>query len=726
MAKRRIAILGGGVGSITAAWALTSLPGWSDRFEITLYQVGWRLGGKGASGRNALYGQRIEEHGLHIWMGFYDNAFRALQQCYAELNRPPSCPIRTWTDAFHPHNDIVLYEFVKGRWRDWPITVPTRAGEPGADREPHEVTKLFEELLEWLAGVISGPAHEPALVAMFDAWRTAGRPGWLAGEWEHVRAFVATRLSGLRQFTGAGHEMDHLAWLMEDLHAARRAASGVSAHADADLEKIVEHLERFLDRFRALARDVIEAHEDTRRLFVLVELAVIVARGIVRDGVLTKGFDAIAGIDFRDWLRRHGASDEIRGSATVRTMYDLCFAFEEGDLDRPNMDAAVFLRTICLMGFSYRGAFMYRLNAGMGDIVFGPYYQALKARGVRFEFFHRVRSLGLSSDGAAIDRIHVDRQVRLKPGLTEYDPLITVKGLPCWPSTPGFDQIDGGEALRDSGENLESAWCTWPVAEPLVLERGRDFDDVVLGISMGALPETCAELLAAQPAWQRMCDTVKTVSTQGVQLWLRAPLASLGWQGPPAVAGTFAEPLDTWADMSDLLAVEDWPGPEPPGSILYLCGPLRHAPVATTNPEYVRSRYLQVLHTARTWLQNQTAVCLPKASAAHNPAGLDMKWLHVTAHPEDPLLDQYLRANIDPSEKYVLSVAGSSSARLRAGGSGVSNLFLTGDWVWTPLNAGCVEAATMAGLDAARSLSGDAIPILGWPDLGPPSPRSNA
>ena len=358
MAKRRIAILGGGVGSITAAWALTSLPGWSDRFEITLYQMGWRLGGKGASGRNARYGQRIEEHGLHIWMGFYDNAFRALQQCYDELNRPPDCPIRTWTDAFHPHNDIVLYEFVKGRWRSWPITVPMRAGEPGADREPHEVTKLFEELLEWLAGVICGPAHEPALVAMFDAWRTAGRPGWLAAEWAHVSAFVETRLSRMAQFTGAGHETDHLAWLLEDLHAARRAASAVAAHVDSDHEKIVEHLERFLDRFRALARDIIEAHEDARRLFVLVELAVIVARGIIRDGVLQKGFDAIAGIDFRDWLRRHGATDEIRGSATVRTMYSLCFAFEEGPRS-PQHGRGRFPAHDRLMGFSYRGAFMY-------------------------------------------------------------------------------------------------------------------------------------------------------------------------------------------------------------------------------------------------------------------------------------------------------------------------------------------------------------------------------
>ena len=59
-----------------------------DDYEVHVYQVGWRLGGKGASGRNPLQGQRIEEHGLHIWSGFYDNAFRAMRECFDE--------IRTW------------------------------------------------------------------------------------------------------------------------------------------------------------------------------------------------------------------------------------------------------------------------------------------------------------------------------------------------------------------------------------------------------------------------------------------------------------------------------------------------------------------------------------------------------------------------------------------------------------------------------------------------------
>ncbi len=49
---QRIAILGGGVGAMTAAFWLSSGDNWQDRYQIDVYQMGWRLGGKGASGRN--------------------------------------------------------------------------------------------------------------------------------------------------------------------------------------------------------------------------------------------------------------------------------------------------------------------------------------------------------------------------------------------------------------------------------------------------------------------------------------------------------------------------------------------------------------------------------------------------------------------------------------------------------------------------------------------------
>src|SRR4051794_35955007 len=76
--RPKVAILGGGMGSLSTAWEL-SRSGWTNRFEsITIYQRGARLGGKAASSRGS-YG-RIEEHGLHLWMGYYDNAFRLIRE----------------------------------------------------------------------------------------------------------------------------------------------------------------------------------------------------------------------------------------------------------------------------------------------------------------------------------------------------------------------------------------------------------------------------------------------------------------------------------------------------------------------------------------------------------------------------------------------------------------------------------------------------------------------
>ena len=82
---------------LSAAWRLSE-PGWRDRFEsITVYQRGWRLGGKGASSRGD--NGRIEEHGLHIWLGSYENAFALLRECYAELDRATTDPGRPDPDV---------------------------------------------------------------------------------------------------------------------------------------------------------------------------------------------------------------------------------------------------------------------------------------------------------------------------------------------------------------------------------------------------------------------------------------------------------------------------------------------------------------------------------------------------------------------------------------------------------------------------------------------------
>ncbi|MDF2694346.1 MAG: Cytoplasmic rane protein, partial [Labilithrix sp.] len=95
--RKKIAILGGGLGAMAAAFELTSKDHWYDEYEIAIYQKGWRLGGKGASGRGE--NGRIEEHGLHCFWGFYDNAFGMLRTCYEEMNRTTG-PIKTLDEAF--------------------------------------------------------------------------------------------------------------------------------------------------------------------------------------------------------------------------------------------------------------------------------------------------------------------------------------------------------------------------------------------------------------------------------------------------------------------------------------------------------------------------------------------------------------------------------------------------------------------------------------------------
>ena len=72
----------------------------------------------------------------------------------------------------------------------------------------------------------------------------------------------------------------------------------------------------------------------------------------------------------------------------------------------------------------------------------------------------------------------------------------------------------------------------------------------------------------------------------------------------------------------------------------------------------------------------------------------------------DAIDTQFYLANIDPSDRYVQCAPGSDAHRLRAEESGYDNLVLAGDWTDNGLNAGCIEAATISGLQAANAVSG--------------------
>ncbi len=119
--KQRVAILGGGIGSMSAALALTETDPAGEQFDITVYQLGWRLGGKTASGRNPRYGQRIEEHGLHVWSGAYDNAFTIMRIVFNALQRQPGTPLASIADAFRRQNQPIVAQSGSDGWSPWPF-----------------------------------------------------------------------------------------------------------------------------------------------------------------------------------------------------------------------------------------------------------------------------------------------------------------------------------------------------------------------------------------------------------------------------------------------------------------------------------------------------------------------------------------------------------------------------------------------------------------------------
>src|SRR5215472_9251925 len=128
----RVAVLGGGVSALAAAFELSE-PRHAGAFDVTIHQLGWRLGGKCASGRDMDEGFRfrIKEHGPHIFFGFYDNAFAVLREAYAALPPDPARAFNSVEEALVPQDAFATIEKVGDKWLPWVLDMPKMPGEPG-------------------------------------------------------------------------------------------------------------------------------------------------------------------------------------------------------------------------------------------------------------------------------------------------------------------------------------------------------------------------------------------------------------------------------------------------------------------------------------------------------------------------------------------------------------------------------------------------------------------
>jgi uncharacterized protein with NAD-binding domain and iron-sulfur cluster len=690
----KVAIIGSGCAAMTTAFELTR-PELEGRYQVTVYQQGFRLGGKGASSRGPA--GRIEEHGLHIWLGFYENAFRLMRDCYAELARDPErVPIASWRQAFEQsaHVGIMDYSASSG-WAPWTAVFPPLPGEPGDDftrDNPYTVTGYIVRMLEVLRALLSAATQEPS---------ANGEP---AAQTPLQKLATLLRYGRLAALVSAA----------EVLALLDQLSRGRLREAQAPLSALLERLQGALLAERTR---LTEGADDARRVWEVLELVLAIFRGLVQGGTFLDphGLDALDEYDVRDWLRRYGASEESLGSGFVRGLYDLAFAFEAGDIGRPGIAAGQALRGALRFFFTYRGSFFWKMRAGMGEIVFAPLYEVLLRRGVRFEFFHRLENVRLSADEqphvAALE-LDVQACVRNPDG---YSPLVDVGGLPCWPAEPDFAQLEDGERLRAEAWDFESFWDR-RTSERKVLEVERDFDFVVLGIGIGAVPHVCPEILARDERWRKMCEHVKTVATQAGQAWLSEDLAALGWALPSVTLSGFVEPFDTWADMTHLLPLELWPvaGREPK-SLAYFCSVLPDAAGIPARPapgerlDYVAEQRAFVRQNFARFFDLQVQHLWPHA---RDPGGF--RWQLLIA--PDPAVDQALQgserveqqfvsANVSPTDRFTLTLPGSTKFRISPLDATYDNLTIVGDWTACGFNESCVEAAVMSGRLGAHAIA---------------------
>ncbi len=718
--RKKIAILGGGMGALATAYELTRTPELRARHDVTIYQMGWRLGGKLASGRTPGAWQRNEEHGLHVWLGFYENAFMMLRGVYDQLVPDRGEAFQAWTDAMRGQSFTPLGERYGDDWTTWAVTWPENADIPGSGSVLLTPWGAVTELVSAVERFVEMLRRHPAAPLTTKAAVTQHALG------DEVRELLSEALA-VEEVAAEAAAVEMLSLAVRWVHAFEGNHEKFSAEHHGGLSSL---LERFLVAL-SQALDGGKEHPAIRGLFHVSVLGVAITRALLdpRSGfLLTADLSALDRFELRELLKRHSAFGWVIDNADeLRAFYDLAFAYENGEIERPNVGAGAAIRCILRIVATSKGYVLYLPQAGFGEAVIAPIHRVLRQNGVRFRFFHRVTRLELDRTRNGIARVHFAEQARALGG--EYRPTAYLPpseghgGVWYWPSEPFWEQLEGGDELRRAGVNFESKWRQPERTRPVVVERGVDFDEVVLAIAPPAFmqldgePTLADELFRERPAFRAAIHALGVVPTLSVQLWMRQDLAGLGWRDPKPAMVAAPELLDVWADMTQVLPFERFVGADLPRSVHYFCCiyPTRLYARPASDRTVPDRAEAEVHRIAREWFDLHTGLLWPRATRADRPSALDDAALSAPdgLKGEARFAAQFFRANVDPTECCVASLAGTTAARLGPRGAGFENLVLAGDWTRSVTNTACVESAVSSGKAAARAICGEPRVIPG-------------
>lgn len=747
--KQRIAIIGGGPAGLATAFFLTEAEDWKDKLDITVYQLGWRLGGKGATGRDMQKGARIEEHGIHGFCRFYFNTWHMLRRVYEEVGgHGAQLPTKTLDEAFLPSSLTLSMQLVNNRWGEKLLYHPHSSGNPWDAAKPS--TSKVRVVKGLLAELVR---------------RGRRIPGSAAAEGFSSGALTRSEIEGPHFDAedlipqGASHAYQSAARIVQSsLKAAytefedkiATPSSGADAPTAEEvilrdaMDAAARELQAKENQLRMiLGKDAAEDDESRRmremqRLQVIAELGLVdlygaLLTGLLKDGFWRDGFelDELDHIDFRDWLRHHGATDATLGSSAAFGIPNILFAYEGGDSTcAPKLSTSAWLNWT-LRSFLGEGEYFYFMAAGTGESVILPLYRCLQQRGVRFELFHKLEQAVSKRKGDAlvIDELHFERQARTKDG-APYDPLVllgpkdgeTSEPVPVWPNEPRWGQLKYGHANQARGIDFE-AWGDGERPEgasSVVLKRkgkGRKgFDHVVWAIPPSMIPLVGDDLM--QREWASTVEHVTTTATQAAQLWLTRDTNDLGWDRSACVprtaryaCATFGNPLNAFVAFDDLIGHERW-GANGPKGLLYLCSQIQKLP-GDSSAELDRTRVMQATSSALRSLGMFMRGARPPVSDQSDATSIDFGVLHdddPSHRGEERLGFQYFRANTRPTEAYVQAPPDNRLGRRHAWSSGYANLVVAGDWMYNGFNLGSFESATTGGRLAAFALTGHGAP----------------
>lgn len=720
--KKKVAILGSGMASLTAVYELTSYENWQEHYDITIYQMGWRLGGKTATGRGP--NERIQEHGIHIAQGWYENAFRLIRDSYKECEKHhlmPDSPFKSWQDAFDREDTTLLTHFdpKTNQWIKKNIVFPANDYLPG-EGGPIPFSEIFKKVLGLISEILFGtdPNKHHLMQVVADKDKGIKTP-----EHHPLWSVFKSKFESFSKGKVFKHEAEKLLnYLGELVHHLDNSNGEEHEHRKNHHAIIKELLDTLYKWSGKLVNTAGNHNEYFYWLSVFVEFGLVNMKGTFEDVYNPEthelDYESINDQDYRAWLKKHGASERLLSSAMVRFLYTGTFHNLTGPDQQGSLAAGVGLHFLTLSG-GYKGSFVWKFKAGTADTMITPIYLVLKNRGVKFKFFHKVEQVHYSDTGN-ITNISMSEQVTLKNGT--YTPTYKLKGMEVWPGEPLYDQIDDAQAaaLKAGNYDLEESWCGWENVAQYTLEKGKDFDYVILGIPidvLGGNEGICKEIISKNESWHKMHQHVKSIPTMSMQLWITPTLKELGmkledWGFPKGALPnlvTYADPQYSFIDMSQVMPYEDWKEDQP-GVLIYYTGSFLDPEVVPPFSEtsYPHEQLERIMRVSEQWLRDKMGWFFPNATTLEYPEGMKLSVIHdfskVAKTDYARLKTQFFRANVNPTDRYTLSLPGSNKYRLKANESGFDNLILTGDWINFGVNVGYYEGAIVAGLQAGQVL----------------------